>query len=285
MRRILTLLAAVMAVSLTTAAPASADTSTGKLSMTVRITSFTATQHGLLANGTLTGRLRSGDSQTRDTSPVRFRVSQRQRANRCDVLTLRLAPLLLELLGVRVETSHISLDVYARRGRVLGNLFCALARAEVRFPRVARAMNARLDGRPLTVAATEVPVRAADHRPTCQVLKLVLGPLHLDLLGLVVDLYGRTKQDPVVVTITALPGHGLLGDLLCGLAGGGGITSLQQLQGLLQSLGVNIADANLQNLLNSLGLGDLSGGLTSLDLQRILAALGLGDVPVAAASK
>lgn len=285
MRRILTLLAAVLAVALTTAAPASADTGSGKLSMKVRITSFAATQNGLVANGTLTGRLRSGENLSRDTSRVRFGVSQRQRAGRCDVLTLRLAPLLLELLGVRVQTSHVSLDVFARRGRVLGNLFCALARAEVRFPRVARAMNARLDGRPLTVAATEVPVRAADHQGTCQVLRLVLGPLHLDLLGLVVDLYGRTKQDPVVVTITALPAHGLLGDLLCGLAGGGGITSLEQLQGLLQGLGVNIADANLQNLLNSLGLGDLSGGLSNLDLQRILAALGLGDAPVATASK
>jgi hypothetical protein len=282
MRRILTLLAAVVAVVLMTAAPASANSASGKLSMKVKLTSFAATQNGVVANGTLTGRLRSGGKSSRDTSNVRFRVAATQQAGRCNVLTLRLAPLTLELLGVRVQTSHISLDVYARRGRVLGNLFCALARAEVRFPRVARAMNARLDGRPLNVAATEVPVRAADHEGTCQVLRLVLGPLHLDLLGLVVDLYGRTRQDPVVVRITALPGHGLLGDLLCGLAGGGGITSLEQLQGLLQGLGVNIDDATLQNLLNSLGLGDLSGGLSNLDLQRILAALGLGDAPVAA---
>ena len=75
------------------------------------------------------------------------------------------------------------------------------------------------------------------------------------------DLYGRTKQDPVTVTITALPGHGLLGDLLCGLAGGGGITSLAQLQSLLQSLGVNIGDVDLENLLNSLGI-NLADGLS-----------------------
>jgi hypothetical protein len=282
MRRTLTLLAAVMAVALMTATPASAGTASGKLSMKVKITSFAATQNGVVANGTLTGSLRSRGRTNRDTSNVRFRVAAQQRRGRCDVLTLRLAPLTLELLGVRVQTSHISLDVYARRGRVLGNLFCALARAEVRFPRVARAMNSRLDGRPLNVASTGVPVRAAQAQETCQVLRLVLGPLHLDLLGLVVDLYGRTRQDPVVVRINALPGEGLLGDLLCGLAGGGGITSLQQLQGLLQGLGVNIDDAALQNLLNSLGLGDLSGGLSNLDLQRILAALGLGDAPVAA---
>ena len=32
----------------------------------------------------------------------------------------------------------------------------------------------------------------------------------------------------------------------------------------------------LQNLLNQLGIGNLSGGLTQLDLNRILQALGLG---------
>ena len=62
--------------------------------------------------------------------------------------------------------------------------------------------------------------RRADHQGTCQVLRLVLGPLHLGLLGLNVDLYGQNRQSPVVVTIHALPGHGLLGDRLCELAGG-----------------------------------------------------------------
>lgn len=44
----------------------------------------------------------------------------------------------------------------------------------------------------------------------CEVLALDLGPLHLDLLGLVVDLA------PVILDITAVPGPGnLLGNLLC----------------------------------------------------------------------
>jgi hypothetical protein len=44
----------------------------------------------------------------------------------------------------------------------------------------------------------------------CQVLDLVLGPLHLNLLGLVVDL------NQVHLNITAQPGPGnLLGNLLC----------------------------------------------------------------------
>jgi len=48
----------------------------------------------------------------------------------------------------------------------------------------------------------------------CSVLTLVLGPLHLDVLGLVVDL------NQVNLLITAVPGAGnLLGNLLCGVLG------------------------------------------------------------------
>lgn len=48
---------------------------------------------------------------------------------------------------------------------------------------------------------------------TCNILSLNLGPLHLDLLGLVVDL------NPVILNITAQPGPGqLLGNLLCAVA-------------------------------------------------------------------
>jgi hypothetical protein len=112
---------------------------------------------------------------------------------------------------------------------------------------------------------------------TCQVLKLVLGPLHLDLLGLVVDLYGQTKANPVVVTINAIPSQGLLGQLLCGLAGGTGVSSLSGLQSLLSSLGLNLSTTQLQNLLNQLGISNLSAGLTQLDLNRILQSLGLGS--------
>jgi hypothetical protein len=54
---------------------------------------------------------------------------------------------------------------------------------------------------PVTVAAA-----------TCQVLNLVLGPLHLDLLGLVVDL----NQVHLVITAVQAPGN-LLGNLLCAI--------------------------------------------------------------------
>src|SRR5437763_38941 len=45
----------------------------------------------------------------------------------------------------------------------------------------------------------------------CQVLDLVLGPLHLDLLGLIVDL------NQIHLQITADPAGGILGSLLCSL--------------------------------------------------------------------
>ncbi len=79
---------------------------------------------------------------------------------------------------------------------------------------------------------------------TCQILNLVLGPLHLNLLGLHVDL------NQVVLNITGVTGTGqLLGNLLCGVANllNPGLPA-GQLAGLL-----NI----IQQLLNVPALGSL----------------------------
>ena len=66
---------------------------------------------------------------------------------------------------------------------------------------------------PVTQAVT-VPVQLDPSSGTCQILHLVLGPLDLDLLGLVIHL------DQVVLDITAQSGPGnLLGNLLCAVAG------------------------------------------------------------------
>ena len=282
MRRTLTLLAGALAVASVMAAPAAAaDAPTkkvGKFTMTTKITSVAAQGGGLVAKGVVVGKLNANGTVIRDRAPARFRFSQNQRGGRCNILALRLAPVHLALLGIRVDTSHISLDVTARRrGGVLGRLFCALVNAEVRFPRAAIArINRELEANPIATRST-APVRVTTHQGSCQILDLILGPLHLDLLGLVVDLYGRTKSDPVRVTITGEPGHGLLGDLLCSLAGGGNVTSLNQLLSLIRSLGLNLTEGQLQTVLNELGIGDLSGGLSTLDLQRILARLGLGS--------
>lgn len=71
---------------------------------------------------------------------------------------------------------------------------------------------------------------------SCPILNLTLGPLDLNLLGLVVHL------NQVVLNITAVPGAGnLLGNLLCDVAnllnGGGAVaTLLNNLVGLLNQI-------------------------------------------------
>lgn len=55
---------------------------------------------------------------------------------------------------------------------------------------------------------------AAIAQATCRVLDLTLGPLHLDLLGLVVDL----NQVHLTINAVSAPGN-LLGNLLCAIAG------------------------------------------------------------------
>ena len=65
-----------------------------------------------------------------------------------------------------------------------------------------------------SVVINNVAVPLSNTSGSCQILSLTLGPLHLDLLGLVIDL------NQVNLNITAVPGAGnLLGNLLCDVAG------------------------------------------------------------------
>jgi hypothetical protein len=72
--------------------------------------------------------------------------------------------------------------------------------------------------------AVAVPVGGTTTTGTCEILDLQIGAIHLDLLGLVIDLA------PVNLVITAQSGPGnLLGNLLCAVAGlldGGSLTDL-----------------------------------------------------------
>ena len=89
-------------------------------------------------------------------------------------------------------------------------------------------------GVPTTTPGTS-QVGTAQSTGSCRILDLVLGPLHLDLLGLVVDL------NQVHLTITAQRGPGnLLGNLLCALAG------------LLDNTGSGNALNQIVNLLNQI---------------------------------
>jgi hypothetical protein len=135
----------------------------------------------------------------------------------CRILSLVLDELDLRLLGLNVHLDKVNLSLTGRRrGGVLGNLFCKLASSRVKLRSSAikrlNAVAARKPIRPMSFTVRLRAVAAQSQTPTCQVLSLVLGPLNLELLGLVVDL------DKVNLNITASRGQGALGDLFCELA-------------------------------------------------------------------
>jgi hypothetical protein len=147
----------------------------------------------------------------------------------CPILSLTLARLDLNLLGLIVHLDRVHLTITANsRGGVLGSLFCSLAHARVGLAQKAKtltkvAQHSSLHTKGIRLA---VPLYQAtsgsisDGQSTksplaiCPVLDLTLGPLDLNLLGLMVHL------DVVHLVITADSTGGVLGSLLCSLAGG-----------------------------------------------------------------
>lgn len=215
--------------------PAASLDDTGRLTLNFNVDRFVVRDGRLAARGTAIARLSGPGSATRTVrqrviAPARIAQAGRRR---CSLISLTLAPLRLDLLGLRVETSTINLRIRGvRRGEgsgVLGRLLCSLAGSRVNVRpaaarAAARALNAELPRRGLRTVRAAATLRpqavTSDHQGSCQVLFLQLGPLELNVLGLLVELFGETRRDPVTITITAQRGHGLLGDLFCSLAGG-----------------------------------------------------------------
>jgi hypothetical protein len=147
----------------------------------------------------------------------------------CPVLDLNLAQLNLNLLGLIVHLDRVHLTITANsRGGVLGSLFCSLSRAKVTLGTAAKKLTkaARTSGLATKGVHMVVPLyqsttpsgkttlstsRTASPLAICPVLDLTLGPLDLNLLGLMVHL------NQVHLTITADSNGGILGSLLCGL--------------------------------------------------------------------
>lgn len=72
-----------------------------------------------------------------------------------------------------------------------------------------------LGGLPFTTDITNFVLQKLSGRGNrCAILNLALDPIHIALLGLHVD------TSPICLDITAMEGQGVLGELLCGLAGG-----------------------------------------------------------------
>lgn len=169
----------------------------------------------------------------------------------CPVLNLQLGPIHLDLLGLVVDTSPICLDITAiQGGGLLGDLLCGVANllnngspiGTVLGGLTATQLNDLLFG--LTSVLNEAlaslsqailsSISPGADPGTCAILNLTLGPVNLTLLGLNVVL-DNCAAGPLTVTITGEHG-GLLGNLLCGLAGGSQLplnTSLSSVLGQL----------------------------------------------------
>jgi len=157
-------------------------------------------------------------------------------AGECDVLHLALGPIHLDLLGLNVDTSAICLDITGEDGpgNLLGNLVCDVAGlldggsplggilgglSGANLNTLLTGLTDILNG---ALGAVTAPTSLAGVSGTTagatDILNLSLGPVHLDLLGLNVDL-DDCNGGPVTVDITAVPGPGnLLGNLLGGVA-------------------------------------------------------------------
>lgn len=161
----------------------------------------------------------------------------------CQVLNLVLGPVNLNLLGLVVnltgpDNGPITLNITAQQGPglLLGNLVCAIANllngggsavsiagllnellmllhqvlGSLTFSFAASGSQLVLN---LSRSGSLVATAPATVTATCPVLNLTLGPLHLNLLGLVVDL------SQVNLTITAQQANGnLVGNLVCAIA-------------------------------------------------------------------
>jgi hypothetical protein len=197
-------------------ATGAANTPQGKLAVSVNVNRFFATAAGTRASGTATATLTPlGQGPATVTKNVTLSAA---RSGKCTILTLTLETLELKLLGLEVHLDKVVLTVTGERhGGVLGSLFCSLAGAKAKAARQAavKHLNAAIRR---TGAVRPISFTAGLHAttsavgPTCPILNLVLGPLHLNLLGLVVDL------NQVHLTINADPAGGVLGSLFCGLA-------------------------------------------------------------------
>jgi hypothetical protein len=176
----------------------------------------------------------------------------------CPVLNLSLGPINLELLGLHVDTSAICLKLTAIKsggagGGLLGDVLCLVANLlsgptpltlAAALDKLSPAQLAVLDSGLTQVLnqAVFIPLSRSDAlaSASCSILHLELGPLDLNLLGLRVEL-NNCGAGPVVLDVTAEPGGGLLGDLLCGLSnlleGGSTAKMLAILQSIANLLG------------------------------------------------
>jgi len=152
------------------------------------------------------------------------------------VLDLHIGAIHLDVLGLKVDTSPICLAITAQPGpgNLLGNLVTQVtnllnggtslgtilgglsgANLNTLLGGLTSVLNSVLG----SVTAPQALTGVGGTTPgACDILHLSVGPIHLNLLGLNVDV-DNCSGGPVTVDLTAQEGNGqLLGNLLCGLS-------------------------------------------------------------------
>ena len=99
----------------------------------ISITDFAFDDGEFLTSGTIKGTVETADGVTEQINQtfedVVTSLDTKGNSGKCDVLFLNLGPLDLNLLGLQVDLSEITLNIDAARGpgNLLGNLLCAVA--------------------------------------------------------------------------------------------------------------------------------------------------------------
>jgi hypothetical protein len=194
---------------------------------------YSAQSRRTTATADISGTITDGDTGQKTAVRTRATLSATAKGG-CKVLHLTLEELRLNLLGLNAFLDRVELDVSAnKKGGVLGQLFCRLSQG-VNLPKVSRRAalahaNKVLNRKPLRLIRLRMPIRPVYYRDAgartgaqtaqtppqvCPILNLVVGPLDLDLLGLIV------KLNKVKLDITATRGGGVVGNLFCRLYDG-----------------------------------------------------------------
>lgn len=228
------------------AAPARHAAATSQAAGTVEtrlvLHSFNAIGTRIVGHGTVTSTLRNAAGGTVSTAQKAVKVTLQGQVGPgpCQILYLQIDELDLTLLGLHVhlysatagQPIELTLSADSSHG-VLGKLFCDLTNASITTPgaaaTAAKTLTKRLHSTTVLQAQASVfepgqttrqpagirSAQAPAPKANCPVLHLILGPLHLDLLGLIVDL------NKVALDLDAVPGT-TLGNLFCSLDGVGG---------------------------------------------------------------
>jgi len=201
------------------------------------------------------------------------------------ILDLHLDPIHLNLLGLKVDTSAICLNISAQPGpgNLLGNLLSDVAGLLNQGTPLSQVLGGLNGGQlstltsgltnllngafgALTSPANAAPGASITQTGTTSILHLSVGPLNLNLLGLVVKL-DNCDNGPVTVDVSAQSGPGnLLGNLLGGVAHlldrGSLLNNL--INGLTLPLGVSsvVNDAGQLVANGSMGLASFQAPLT-----------------------